>query len=108
MVEAIRREAPRVHLYPDGGATALREALGRRLGVPPTQIVVGNGADELIGMIALAAFEPGDEIVIPTPSFEPYATRSRWPARGCARARWPATRRTWTTCGRRSRRGPRP
>ena len=74
VVEAIRREAPFVHLYPDGGATALRAALSRRLGVPPTQIVVGNGADELIAMIALAAFDPGDEIIIPTPSFEPYAT----------------------------------
>ena len=74
VVEAIRREASLVHLYPDGGATALRAALSRRLGVPPTQIVIGNGADELIGMVALAAFDPGDEIVVPTPSFEPYAT----------------------------------
>jgi histidinol-phosphate aminotransferase len=74
VVEAIRREAGRVHLYPDGGSLALREALGRGLGIAPTQIVVGNGADELIGMVALAAFEPGDEIVVPEPSFEPYAT----------------------------------
>lgn len=74
VVEAVRREAERVHLYPDGGSTGLRAALGRRLGVEPAQIVVGNGADELIGMVALAAFEPGDEVVIPTPAFEPYAT----------------------------------
>jgi histidinol-phosphate aminotransferase len=73
-VEAIRREATRVHLYPDGGASALRAALARRMGIWPDQIVVGNGADELIGMVALAAFEPGDEVVVPTPSFEPYAT----------------------------------
>ena len=74
VVEAIRREAERVHLYPDGGSAALRDALGRQLGVAPAQIVVGNGADELIGLIALAAFEPGDEVVVPIPSFEPYAT----------------------------------
>jgi histidinol-phosphate aminotransferase len=74
VVEAIRRESTQVHLYPDGGSLALREALGRRLGVAPAQIVVGNGADELIGLVALAAFDPGDEIVVPTPSFEPYAT----------------------------------
>jgi histidinol-phosphate aminotransferase len=73
-VEAIRREATRVHLYPDGGSTALREALGRRLGVAPGQIVVGNGADELIGLVALAAFDRDDEVVITAPSFEPYAT----------------------------------
>jgi len=74
VVEAIRREAERVHLYPDGGSAALRDALGRQLGISPAQIVVGNGADELIGMVALAAFDRGDEVVVPMPSFEPYAT----------------------------------
>src|SRR3989475_831080 len=63
-----------VRLYPDGGAVALRDALARRLGVRPGQLVVGNGADELIGLVALAAFDPGDEVVVPQPSFEPYAT----------------------------------
>jgi len=74
VVEAIRREAGSVHLYPDGGAGALRDALGRSLGISPAQILVGNGADELIGLVALAAFDPGDEVVVPTPSFEAYAT----------------------------------
>ena len=74
VVEAIRREAARVHLYPDGGSSALRDALGRMLGVSPEQIVVGNGADELITLVALAAFDPGDEVVVPQPSFEPYTT----------------------------------
>jgi histidinol-phosphate aminotransferase len=74
VVEAIRREAERAHLYPDGGSSALRDALGRQLGISPAQVVVGNGADELIGMVALAAFDRGDEVVVPMPSFEPYAT----------------------------------
>jgi histidinol-phosphate aminotransferase len=74
VVEAVRREAPLVHLYPDGGSSALREALARGLGIAPAQIVLGNGADELITLIALAAFDPGDEIVVPKPSFEPYVT----------------------------------
>ncbi|PYN00267.1 MAG: histidinol-phosphate transaminase [Candidatus Rokuibacteriota bacterium] len=60
VVEAIAREAARVHLYPDGGSTSLREALAARLGVAPAQIVVGNGADELLALIGWAALEPGD------------------------------------------------
>ena len=76
-VAAVEREAARIHLYPDGGSTALREALGRILGVGADQIVVGNGADELIALIAAAAFEPGDEVVVPTPSFEPYEISAR-------------------------------
>jgi len=74
VVAAIAREATRVHLYPDGSARALREALGRRLGVGPEQLIAGNGADELLGLLALAAFERSDEVVVPQPSFEPYAT----------------------------------
>lgn len=74
VVETVRREATRVHLYPDGASAALRDALGQRLRVPPAHIVVGNGADELIGLVALATLDPGDEVVVPEPSFEPYAT----------------------------------
>jgi histidinol-phosphate aminotransferase len=73
-VEAVRREAARLHLYPDGGATELRALLGERLGVGPDWLMVGNGADEVIEILARAAFEFGDEIVIPEPSFEPYGT----------------------------------
>ena len=76
VVEAIRREAPRAHLYPDGGCTAVREAVGSRLGIAPESIVVGNGADELLAMLARAALDPGDEVVIPHPAFEPYGTEA--------------------------------
>jgi histidinol-phosphate aminotransferase len=74
VISAVAREATRIHLYPDGGACELREALGRRLGVHPGQIIVGNGADELLALLAWAALEPGDEIVVPHPCFEPYTT----------------------------------
>lgn len=74
VIAAIEREAPLVHLYPDGASHALRDALGRRIGIAPDQIVIGNGADELLALVAWAAFDPGDEVIIPEPSFEPYAT----------------------------------
>lgn len=73
VVEALRQEAARAHLYPDGGSTRLREALGSWLGVPPEWLIVGNGGDELLGLIARAAFEPGDEILMTKPAFEPYS-----------------------------------
>jgi histidinol-phosphate aminotransferase len=66
--------AASVHHYPAGGRAAVRVALAPRLGVAPEQIVLGNGADELLSMIAWAAFEPGDEVIVPEPSFEPYTT----------------------------------
>jgi histidinol-phosphate aminotransferase len=77
VVEALRKEAERAHLYPDGGSTALREAIGRKLGISPEWIMAGNGGDEIISMIARATFEPGDEILMPHPSFEPYSIEAR-------------------------------
>ena len=74
VVEAIRREASRVHLYPDGGSLALRQALAGRLGVTSEQVIAANGADELLSLIATAAFEPGDEVIVTRPAFEPYTT----------------------------------
>jgi histidinol-phosphate aminotransferase len=73
-VAAIREEAPRAHLYPDGGSLALREALGRKLGVAVDQLIVANGADELLSLIATATLEPGDQVVLTRPAFEPYTT----------------------------------
>ena len=77
VIEALRQEAARAHLYPDGGSTRLREALGSWLGVPPNWLMAGNGGDELLGLIARAAFEPGDEILMPKPAFEPYGIEAR-------------------------------
>ena len=77
VIEALRKEAERAHLYPDGGSTALREAIGRQLGVSPDWIMAGNGGDEIIAIIARATFEPGDEILMPHPSFEPYSIEAR-------------------------------
>ena len=74
VVAAIRQEAPRVHLYPDGGSLALRQALARRLTIAPEQVIAANGADELLSLIATAAFEAGDEVVVTRPAFEPYTT----------------------------------
>lgn len=73
VIEALRKEAPRVHLYPDGGSTAVRAALGEWLGIEPGWLIVGNGADELLAILARAALDPGDEVVLPFPSFEPYS-----------------------------------
>jgi histidinol-phosphate aminotransferase len=76
VIAALEREAARAHLYPDGGSTALRAALGTRLGVAPDWLIAGNGADELLALIARAAYDPGDEVVIPEPAFEPYGTEA--------------------------------
>jgi histidinol-phosphate aminotransferase len=62
----------RVNGYPDRHATRLRRALAARHGVEPEQIVVGNGAAELLQTAAHVLLEPGDELVTPWPSYPLY------------------------------------
>jgi histidinol-phosphate aminotransferase len=71
---AFEAAALELNRYPDAGATPLREALAKRFDLPPEQVVLGNGADELIRFAALATLDPGDRAVYPWPSFQSYPT----------------------------------
>jgi histidinol-phosphate aminotransferase len=70
--EALHSFADRLHDYPDGAATILREAIGARHGLDPTRIVCGNGSDEIIHLLASAYIGPGDEGVFTEHGFLVY------------------------------------
>ena len=69
---AIRRAAEDVFRYPDGGADALRAAIGRRWGLDPARIVCGAGSDDLIYQLCLAYGGPGRDIVMSAHGFSIY------------------------------------
>jgi len=71
-IEAIRRALVNIHRYPDGSGYGLAGKLADRLGVSPDNIILGNGSDEIIGMLAHALLRPGDEAILPSPSFLMY------------------------------------
>ena len=60
---ALRRGLEAAHVYPDGGATALREAIARAHALDPAGIVCGNGSDELLALLCRAYAGPGDEVL---------------------------------------------
>ena len=62
-IAAYRDAAVHLERYPDGGATALRTAIGARYGLDPARIVCGAGSDELLFMLAHAYLGPGDEAI---------------------------------------------
>jgi len=64
--------ASSLHRYPDGGGHALRHALAEHWKVTPEQVILGNGSDEIIGLLTKAFLQPGDEAVIADPSFVVY------------------------------------
>ena len=59
--EALRSFAEHLQDYPDGAATALREAIGAKHGLDPARIVCGTGSDEILHLLAAAYVGPGDE-----------------------------------------------
>ncbi len=77
-VEAIARAARDAHRYPDGNATALREAIGGRFGLDPARILCGNGSDELIAYLILAYGGEGTELVMPAHGFVMYELTGRY------------------------------
>ena len=60
-VAALREEAGRLALYPDGTSARLREAIAARYGIDPARIVCGAGSDELLSFLAYAYLGAGDE-----------------------------------------------
>jgi histidinol-phosphate aminotransferase len=58
--------------YPDGSGFYLRQALAKRHGVGQDQVLLGNGSNELIELLVRTFLKPGDEAVVPHPSFVVY------------------------------------
>ncbi|HEV7372511.1 histidinol-phosphate transaminase [Arenibaculum sp.] len=69
VVEAVAAAVRHVGYYPDHTCTALAGRLSRLTGVPAECMSFGNGSGELLVAGALATVGPGDEAVLPTPTF---------------------------------------
>ena len=65
--------------YPDGNGYELKLALSKRYGVDMTQIVLGNGSNDVLELVALAFLGPGLSAVYSQHAFAvyPLATQAR-------------------------------
>ena len=69
-----RLAAVALNRYPGDRVNDLRAALARHAHMPPgCALMLGNGSDELISLLALACDLPGATIVAPQPGFVMYA-----------------------------------
>ena len=57
-----------LHRYPDPECTELRAALSAWLEVEPEELWLGNGSDEAFGLLVRTFVEPGEPVVIATPT----------------------------------------
>ena len=76
-IEAMRDAIENAHLYPDGGAFYLRNAIAQKLNVTPDHILLGNGSNEIIELLAHAFLERGDAIVTSEHAFIAYKIIAR-------------------------------
>lgn len=72
VAEAVANEAARLHLYPSPMADALREKAASVYGVRPSQVMAGNGSDELLAILLRTCTEPGDPVAWPVPTYSLY------------------------------------
>lgn len=71
-LSALASVASTLNRYPDGGAHALRSALAERWKVQLDQVILGNGSDEILGLLARAFLAPGEEAVMADQTFVIY------------------------------------
>jgi histidinol-phosphate aminotransferase len=68
-IARLAADAP-INRYPDASAASLKNALRKALSIPPgMEIMLGNGSDEIIQIIALAFARPGAVLMSVEPAF---------------------------------------
>jgi histidinol-phosphate aminotransferase len=71
--DAVVRELERAWMYPEHAYTDFREAVASWLGTRPELIVPSHGIQALIATVAHAFLDPGDVVVVPSPTYGLYA-----------------------------------
>jgi histidinol-phosphate/aromatic aminotransferase/cobyric acid decarboxylase-like protein len=84
VVQALRVAA--IERYPDATAFAAREALGQLLSLRAEQLVLGNGAAELLWTLARTLLGPGRQALIVEPTFCEFSAAAR--ASGASVSEW--------------------
>ncbi len=71
-LQAVAASLPDLHMYPDANCFLLKQRLAAHLGVGIEEILVGNGSDEILMLLATAFLEKGDRVIYGTPTFSEY------------------------------------
>ena len=80
--EAYVAAAAEMHRYPEGGCPDLQQALADFHGVDASRILLGNGSNEVLTLLARLFLGVGDEVVVSEGAFAIYALSAR--AQGAA------------------------
>lgn len=73
VTDFLQKESTNFAVYPDGYAQTLRTAVAKHLNVKESQLLFGNGSDDLIAIVTRSLLYPGVNTVMATPSFSQYS-----------------------------------
>ncbi len=76
VIQAVTEAARQGNLYP-GSGPELRQKLGERCGLSAENVILGNGSTDIINVVIETFVGPGDEVILPDPTFSMYETRVR-------------------------------
>jgi len=76
-LDAARDALGKLWLYPDAASFALRQDLAASLGVTKAEVVVGNGSNEIIGMLVRCFVQDGQSVASSAGSFIAYKIAAR-------------------------------
>jgi histidinol-phosphate aminotransferase len=65
---------PSLRLYPEPLSDSLRSTAAEVFGVTPSNIIVGNGSDELLSIVLRCFVSPQDRVAFPAPTYSLYDT----------------------------------
>lgn len=71
-LRAVRRVLREVHRYPEGTSPHLRKRLAEENGIEESQIIIGNGSNEILEFLGRAFLSEGDEVISSATSFLVY------------------------------------
>jgi len=71
-VEAIKQHINEISIYPSPGYVELKDAIARHTGVSAERVIVGNGSDDLLNTLLRYVIVPGDQAIIPIPTYSYY------------------------------------
>jgi histidinol-phosphate aminotransferase len=76
VLQAVLEAAKLGNRYPDNGPR-LRAKIAKRYDLGPENVYLSHGSSEIIDMIMRLFVSPGDEVVLPNPTFSLYGIRAR-------------------------------
>lgn len=72
-VEALKQNLESINQYPESNLEVLKSKIASYAGVNTSNIIIGgDGADEILDVLGKALIEPGDEFIVPIPSYMYY------------------------------------